>query len=247
MDSTFSLSSSVCSALSDAAAVLAPVSCAGCGRIDRALCPACRAQLVVQPRTVWLHPDEALTRIGSLAVAVSLSYEGVVARVLGAVKEHGRTDVLPALVPPLRSALRRAEGLCDGRRGPPLFVTVPSARRATSRRGFRPVDVLTRRSGRAVRRRPVLGLVRETRDQAGLHVGERQANLNGAMRASGAVMGREVVLVDDVLTTGSTVLEARRAVAEGGGRVIAAACLAYTEKREVTGRELVGDTSGRPY
>jgi len=230
----------VIAALDEAAAVLLPVECAGCGRPDHPVCARCAAHVAPLPRTVWLETPRAPTAHEALPVEVSLDYAGVAARLLGAVKEHGRTDALPALVPAMRSALRRAEARSDGRRGPPLFVTVPSAGRAVKRRGFRVVDVLTRRSGYEVGctagRRPILGLVRDTDDQAGLRAGERRANLRGAMRASGAVAGREVVLVDDVLTTGVTLLEARRAVAMGGGRVIAAACPAYTAKRKVTGR-----------
>lgn len=263
MDRTFSSSSSwpsasafsvVSRSLRDAAAVLLPVNCAGCGRIDRALCDACAVQLAARPRTVRLSqepvPSGALAHpvtCGALDVEVSLGYEGVAARVLSAVKEHDRTDVLGALVPPMRAALRRAAERCDGGLGPPVFVTVPSARRSTNRRGFRPVDVLARSSGFEVARRPLLRLVRQTSDQAGLDAGERQANLQGAIRASAAVASRDVILVDDVLTTGATLLEVRRAVTVAGGRVIAAACLAHTAKRKVTGRELVGDTGGRPY
>jgi predicted amidophosphoribosyltransferase len=119
---------------------------------------------------------------------------------------------------------------------------MPSAPRAVRRRGYRPVDLLVRRAGHPVDRRAGLVLVRAIADQAGLSAGERRANLSGAMRASERLTGRPVLLVDDVLTTGSTLAEAHRAISERGGRVVGAACLAHTAKRKVTGRELIGDT-----
>lgn len=57
---------------------------------------------------------------------------------------------------------------------------------------------------------------RDTRRQVGLAEGEREANVRGAFAASAAVRGREVVVVDDVLTSGATAREATRALLEAG-------------------------------
>jgi predicted amidophosphoribosyltransferase len=220
--------------LADAATVLLPVSCAGCGAPDRVVCPVCRLELA---------PRLATVRAGPLPVTVALDYGGVTARVLSAVKEHGRTDALRLLAPAMRAALSsalsaaREGGVTDAQ-----LVTMPSARVAARRRGYRPVDLLVRRAGYRVARPPGLTLVRAIADQAGLSASERGANLSGAMRASGALAGCPVLLVDDVLTTGSTLAEAHRAVSARGGVVIGAACLAHTAKRKATGRELIGDT-----
>ncbi len=226
--------------LSDAAAVLLPVVCAGCGRPDAAVCPPCR---------VALHPVLAEVRAGPLRVHVALPYSGVPAAVLGAVKEQGRTDALRALAPAMRAVLAAAHHavLSLPAREPLLVVTMPSAVDVTRRRGFRPVDALVRAAGHRVPRTPVLRFARAVADQAGLTADDRRSNLEGAMRASEPFDGRRVLLVDDVLTTGSTVLEGYRAVLAAGGDVVGAACLAHTGKRKATGRQLVGDSSGRRY
>ena len=69
---------------------------------------------------------------------------------------------------------------------------------------------------------PVLHIVRRVRDQAGLDHRERRANLSGSMGlvrgAEGVLAGADVVLVDDVVTTGATLGEARRALHTGGLR-----------------------------
>ncbi|MCS5716571.1 phosphoribosyltransferase family protein [Herbiconiux sp. CPCC 205763] len=224
--------------IADAATVLLPVSCAGCGAPDRVVCAACRLELA---------PRLATVRAGPLPVAVivALEYGGVVARVLSAVKEHGRTDALRLLAPAMRAALlcavsaARKGGVTDAQ-----IVTMPSARAAVRRRGYRPVDLLVHRAGHRVARPPGLVLRRSIADQAGLSAIERTANLRGAMQASGALAGRAVLLVDDVLTTGSTLAEAHRAISERGGVVIGAACLAHTAKRKMTERVLTGDSPG---
>src|SRR3712207_2413763 len=66
----------------------------------------------------------------------------------------------------------------------------------------------------------LLARVKRTRRQVGLTKAQRQENLQGAFRvpaeAKARVQGKRVLLVDDVLTTGSTANAASRALLRGG-------------------------------
>ncbi len=57
---------------------------------------------------------------------------------------------------------------------------------------------------------------------------ERVAATVGTLRASG-VDGRDVVLVDDVVTTGVTMAEGVRAVRAAGGRVVRCVAVASVD------------------
>ncbi len=67
---------------------------------------------------------------------------------------------------------------------------------------------------------PVLRQGRAVADQAGLSAPQRLANLAGALGVAGGgarlLEGGSVVLVDDLMTTGASLVEAARAVAAGG-------------------------------
>ncbi len=71
--------------------------------------------------------------------------------------------------------------------------------------------------------------VRHTPHQTSLGAAERRANLRGAFRASptAELKGKTVLLVDDVLTTGSTASEAARALCEAGAAKVVVAVLAH--------------------
>ncbi|WP_353827356.1 ComF family protein [Agromyces sp. SYSU T0242] len=205
-------------ALVDAAAVLLPVACAGCGSPDRGLCEGCRAALA--PRPVRLE------RPGPPTWA-ALPYAGEVAEVVRAFKDDGRTDAAGVLGRALRAALAAScAELQDG--AAREIATVPSTSSARRRRGYDPVPLLVRRSGFA----PVSVLrARPRRDQASLGREARAANSAGSFVAPRPLRGRRFVLVDDVHTTGATVTDAVRAIRAAGGSVDAVSVLASTPLR----------------
>lgn len=69
---------------------------------------------------------------------------------------------------------------------------------------------------------------RETRTQTTLTPEEREANLRDAFGVAGAAPER-VVLVDDVFTTGATLVSAARALLSGGARAVTAVTFARAE------------------
>lgn len=208
-------------AVLDAWAVALPTECSGCGVPDRALCVACRSAL---------HPDVHLCCRGGIAVWASLDYSGVARRVIGAYKDGGRTDAAAALAGPLRSAVAAAlAAVPPGEGGAGVhLVTIPSLRRAWRIRGYHPVELLLGRAGLAPT--AVLRQVGEAADQVGLGRLARGRNKHGSLVARRPLDGFRCLVVDDILTTGATILDARRAVLQAGGEVLGLATLAETRR-----------------
>jgi predicted amidophosphoribosyltransferase len=210
-------------AILDAWAVLMPISCVGCGADDRSWCASCRMSVAAR---VEVHGLADGTPVFS-----ALAYDGVVRHAILAFKEQGRTDANRALAAPLATAISAA--LSQDALQPLLtaaeLAVMPTSRQAFRRRGYDPVAVLARRAGYRPATR-IFAPLHHHDEQKKLGRAQRRANLVGSMRARHLLTGRRFVLVDDVLTTGSTLLEASRAVRDAGGVVVAAATLAFTPR-----------------
>ncbi|MFC6326357.1 ComF family protein [Microbacterium koreense] len=203
-------------ALADALALLIPVTCAGCDAPDAALCDTCGPGL--RPRII-------ARTIAGVPVRAGVSYDGVVARSIRALKEDGRVGLARAFAPALAAA---AEPWDDC-----VFVPVPTSRRSFRRRGFHVADLVARRAGLRVAR--LLRYSRQPDDQRGLGIDARRANVEESMAARAGGGGR-VVLLDDVVTTGATIGEAIRAARTGGFDVLGAVAIAATPRRDAMSR-----------
>ncbi|KQP97567.1 MULTISPECIES: ComF family protein [unclassified Rathayibacter] len=213
--------------LLDALAVLLPADCPACGSPARAgPCDGCRvdAAEAALPGRRLLGPEDH-----PLDVVTGAAYAGVVRRLVLALKDEGRVGAAAPLAVLLRPALRLALG-----GEPAVLVGPPGSYGRRLRRGYDPVALILRAAG--ARPAHTLRRARHSRDQVGLGRVERRGNLDGAFRARRPLEGSpSILLVDDVVTSGATLLEMRRALEAAGGRVRGAVAVAGTPLRAETG------------
>ncbi|MGM7678162.1 ComF family protein [Microbacterium sp. A94] len=210
------------------AAFLLSGCCAGCDIPGTLLCEQCREELDADP--VRLQ-----TPLG-LPVIAALPFHGVPARCIRRLKEDGET----LLARPLGRAV--AATVAEADLPAAVLVPMPTGRTAFRRRGYRVPELLLRRAGLPMQR--ALTQTRRTADQRGLGIAERSANVAGSMRARHARGVRDVLLFDDVVTTGATLDEAARALNDAGLRVCGAVTLAATPRHRqsnVNVSQMTGD------
>lgn len=197
--------------------------CAGCHEPAFLVCRECGETIAPEPIEGWADPAAAALN------------DGVMRRVLVAWKEGGATRLTGLLSHHLAIAVTTRL-----RPGQPLtLVAVPTSPSGRRRRGSDLVEDLARSAARLLRATgaevdvaSVLTFARPTRDQAGLDARARQANVLGAFRArpNAVPAGRDIIVVDDISTTGATLAEAVRALAEAGYRPIGTAVVAATPR-----------------
>ena len=221
--------------------ILLGASCHGCGVAWWGICPQCRATVAAQPpyRTVP-DPEPA----GFPTTVASAPYDAVLRQVISAHKDRQALALTGFLAERLAMSMHRllvtSASRTAGREI--TVVPVPSPAAVVRQRGFDATWTLARRATvrlRAAHRlsaRRLLVQRRGVADQSGLSAAQRMANLHDAFRlrplARGHLRATElVVLVDDVVTTGSSLSEATRVLLGAGLDVLGAATIAATVRR----------------
>lgn len=229
-----------------------PTTCGGCGVPGATWCDACAEEAghATDPggaRQVCPAPCPR----GYPPTWSASPYEATARKALVAYKDGDRRDLVVALAPMLSDAMGAAlagdphlRAVLASGNGPVFVVPVPSSPAAVRRRGDAPLDLLARvavrevgLSSRDLIVSQPLRLRRRVADQSGLNHRQRASNVECAMqvrpRWRRSLDGVSCLLVDDVLTTGATLVEAARALRVGGVGHIAAATVAATQRRGI--------------
>jgi predicted amidophosphoribosyltransferase len=213
--------------------ILFPKRCISCSTLGSTLCSDCGS--------IWSHRKhfQKLTRDSksSLLVSSSIPYSPIASHILLSAKESNVRKstqlVILALEHSFQNLLLQQPNLQIS-----ALVPIPSRPQVVRARGRDFLQVITQALSIKfqIPTYPILGYSRKVKDQSGLNSEERWNNLNDSLVVRGKAFRGEfpvseaqgVLLVDDLVTTGATLLAASKALNQAGIMAIGAvtACVA---------------------
>ena len=210
--------------ISDLKYLLFPTRCFGCRDLGYLICSNCRK--------LW-NPHIYKSTIVDLAVYSAIPYSPVAKNILLAAKEQSikSADQL------VRSAMAASLQVLFQKYPNSALVPIPSAPASNRRRGrdFINEMAIFVAKDMGVGVLPLLEQQRLVRDQSKLNIASRRENLAMALSIKPQLRGNysseSVVILDDLVTTGSTINEANRALTKAGFKVLAAATACVALRR----------------
>jgi ComF family protein len=178
--------------------LLFPRKCALCDVLaDEPICGVCLSDF-----RETTHPYRPNLDGGPLDFVCSLyAYEGRAAQAVRRLKYSRATSLVGPLSRWMLEGYERHGLAADA------IVPIPIHWSRRCLRGFNQAELLSERLPAELLRPDLLARVKATRPQVGLSREERLRNLAGAFRASPAVRGMSILLIDDVVTSGHTATE----------------------------------------
>jgi ComF family protein len=183
-------------------------------RLVTLICPVCgqnNAGDIVCPRCLSNPPHYVALRSWAI-------FAGKIRNALHRLKYHRDVSLGEALSRPLFDYFQQLNWPVD------LIVPVPLGAERMVSRGYNQAELLARPMALATGlpyRTNALWRSRETRSQVGLSATERHQNVSGAFCAkSELVAGRNVLVIDDVTTTGATLDSCAAALLDAGAQSV---------------------------
>lgn len=218
--------------------VLFPVFCLGCQREGEWVCRDCLIQIPPLTQTSCFSCDISVSenaccdmcrkeRCVDVYWSLYSHQTSIISDLVEQLKYHGASDMVRAVLS-LCEQNRYVQSLIGGI---DVIIPVPLHPARFRERGFNQSQYIAESIG-SVLRVPVLSLVlvrsRQTKQQARLSLEERRENVVDAFVCNSPedVVGKRVLLVDDVLTTGSTVDACARVLVDAGAHSVRVLTLA---------------------
>jgi predicted amidophosphoribosyltransferase len=181
-----------------------PTRCLGCNKLSSIICPDCSTQ--------W-EKSKFITRQSGLTVHSTILYTPVAAKIILAAKENGSSSADKLLMEAIMWQLQNLDFNLNNIR----LVPIPSSKRSIRNRGrsfiIDIVQQISQQTGIPVL--DCLSLTGKTIYQSRLNRKQRLENMKGAISMKAVARG-ELLLIDDVITTGATLKEAARALNSQG-------------------------------
>lgn len=208
--------------------LLFPPKCPFCGKVQDVpgICPDCEKDLP------WIPGAEALREgPGGLRCAGAVWYEKTVRDALLRLKFQGASEIAEPLGELIaRCAAEQFGGEFD------TVTWVPVSKKRLRKRGYDQSELLARSACRFWDIQPVRLLEKKVDNpaQSGIHDGAaRRANVLGVYEAVGDVAGKRILLIDDICTTGATLIECTRMLEDAGAEQVVCVAVALTRKENV--------------
>ncbi len=196
---------------------LFPDRCIGCRKEKIILCENCVERL----------PEADEPPVGE---ALFEYRHPTVRRALWLFKYRNRRDLAEVLSRPLSELILAELGERFESRGQKLLIVpIPLSPQKLRTRGYNQTALLAESLGRQLQIpvAPVLAKIIETPSQMSLSRSKRLENLKGAFEATRLLRGTSIILIDDIITTGATLREARKALRDAGAKKIFSFALAH--------------------
>jgi ComF family protein len=206
--------------------------CADCSSsinlLREPLCSSCGRQFPDAAGSSHLCGNCLQTTLHFARARSIVRYDGVMAQAIQSFKYGHNTAALPVF-----AALNNQLHPLQNQPIPDLIIPVPLARQRLQKRGFNQALLLARAffpEMKHIISIDVLARRRETAPQTGLNGRARRKNIKGAFAAAGGkVTGKQILLVDDVFTTGTTVQECAKVLRRSGAREVQVLTLARAD------------------
>jgi len=200
--------------------LLFPVHCYGCRAIGVEVCSNCRK---------YWNPHFYIQTIDDLTVYSAIRYSPVAKSILLGAKESSIRRADELLVEALTQTIKRLPANLIRNA---VLMPIPGSKRAIRKRGRDFIKEITFQVSERTGIPALTGMKinRSLLDQSGLSAIDRSRNIFGAFEYEGPPITGEIFLVDDLVTTGATLVEAKRALNSRGIPVARAitACMAQT-------------------
>jgi ComF family protein len=191
--------------------VIFPPRCIGCKRVGSLLCSECQARFTAPP---------SIREIGSplSECRATAEYGGVIREAIHAFKFNNQFRFAPVLADRLFAEWQRVNWPIT------LVTAAPLHESRLKERGYNQAAMLASRFADQARvpfQEAAIRRVRATHTQVGLNRAERQMNVTNAFEANSTIVrNKQIVIVDDVYTTGATLKACADALLKAGATTV---------------------------